>query len=152
MSYLVSKNVQDWLQNTKYVVTTVNTSFESQASLTVLGKLGRRYDTSTWIDASSTPALVLNVIAMLVASYELRKAASEEDGLTEYADWLEGRATQICEDILEGAIEIGVDPDTTTAVGGSAVFFPTDASTQLATDDPCDPDGTPQMFSMGQVF
>ena len=159
MSYLVTTDVQPWLNQTKFNVTSVDPTHEQTAVNTVFGKISQRYDTSTWIDSATTPTLILNLLSMWVASVYLRRAASEEDGLTTYADWLEMRADAICDKIVEGAIDIpGVEEDPLTSLGGSSVFFPTDAATQI-WEDSHEFDGSsfaegaaPRAFTMDQRF
>lgn len=159
MSYLDAADIQPWLNKTKFTITTVDVTHEQTIVNFVFGKLSQRYDTSTWLDAASTPELIKNLLSMLVASAHLRRAVSEEDGLTKYADWLEYRATKVCDDIVAGSIDIpGVDPDSTSSLGGSSVFFPTDTATTLWEEDH-EFDGSslaegaaPMVFTMGQRF
>jgi hypothetical protein len=153
VSYLNVDQVQSWLQSTKYPLSHVDTTFEGLASTTVLGKLSQRYDTSGWNDAATTPVLVIQIMSMLVASYELRKFASEEDGRTTHADWLEERAMMLCSDIVDGCIDIeGLDPNPASALGGGPLFWPTDQSTILADTHPTDALASPRAFSMGMYF
>lgn len=153
MSYLSVDQVQAWLQSTKYPVPVVSETFETTASTTVLGKISQRYDTSGWTNSTNTPKLVLSIMSMLVAAYEMRKYASEEDGLTSHAEWLEERAMTMCADIVDGCIDLAeADPSTTSSLGGGPLFWPTDDSTLFAETYPHDANASPRAFSMGMYF
>ena len=153
MAFLDSGKVQTWLEDSKFPVAVVSDDFETLAAGTVKGKLEARYDTSTWVDEATSPALVIDIMAMLVASYELRKAISEDDGESSYPKWLEARALQLCDDILSGAIELeGFAVDTDSTLGSGVEFFPTDASTELFKTLPSDEGATPQYIRMNEVF
>ena len=86
---------------------------------------------------------------MQVASYELRRAASEGDGRTSYADFLDQRVCNMCASItigttiLSGATALVSDPV------GMPVFFPEDGSDQLAVSDD---NYAATYFSMKQDF
>lgn len=153
MPYLEIEQVQAWLQDTKYPVSHIDETFEAQASGIVLGKLAQRYDTSTWTNATNTPSLAITAMSMLVAAYFMRMMASEEDGRTSHADWLEERAMTLCAGIVDGCIDLpGVDPSASTSLGGGPLFWPTDAATTLADVFPQDVNAAPLRFSMGMIF
>ena len=139
MAYLELEAVQAWLNQSKYGISIndLDPQLEKTAFDTVSTPLSSRYDTSTWVDGTTTPDLVLNMMAMLVASYILRKAISEDDGEHDYPDWLERRVLQMVEAIVGKQLDIpGVDPDPNDALNLVPDFFPTDASTQFWKDDP----------------
>lgn len=139
MSYVTPDQVQSWLQVGKWDILPlpgVNTELELLAADTVLSYLEQRYDTSGWTDSTNTPGMVLRMIAMLVAAYTLRKAISEDDGLSIYPDWLDSRVMKLLEGLVSGAIDLpGVDPDPESPLGASAEFYPTDESTQIWLDE-----------------
>lgn len=147
--FLTTENVQAWLQNTKYKISSVDQEFLTLAKEYIFGEVGQRYDTAAWLDSATTPTLILHLMAMQVASYELRRAASEEDGRTTYADFLDKRVCDMCASIvsggtiLSGAILLSTDPV------GIPQFFPEEGSDQLyCTDD----NFAPTYFSMKMQF
>jgi hypothetical protein len=155
VSYVTLSQVQAWLQINKYdlQVSDVDAEQEQLAADVVLSALTVRYDTDTWVDSSTTPGMVLRMIAMLTASYTLRKAISEDDGIALYADWLERRVQMLIDGIVSGAIDIpGVDPDPNAPASSSIGFFPTDAATQLWEDDPTAEGGAARWFNYQMVF
>ncbi|MEQ1675077.1 MAG: hypothetical protein ABL876_00170 [Chitinophagaceae bacterium] len=150
MSYLKTSDVQTWLQSSKYPISSVEDGFETAAKVYTFGEIGQRYDVSSWIDSTNTPSLVLTILAMQVAAYELRRAGGEEDGRTTYADKLEQRASDMVTAIVSGtAILPGEDIATDGALGLGPAFFPLEGSDLL---DPCDPGFAPLFFKMDQRF
>lgn len=132
MSFIETELAQQWLQHTKYDIGVVEPGVEELIKGEVFGKLNRRYVITSWVDGDTTPELVIQVMGMLAAAWHIRKVASEEDGLTSYAEQLERRAYAICDGILDGDILLTDQTDNAdTIIGGSADFFPTNASTDL---------------------
>lgn len=91
---------------------------------------------------------------MLYAAWFLQRQISDDEQTEQdYPVRLEKRAYAMLDAILAGLIDLpGVDPDPSLSDTQSAVFFPTDESTALYQDDPCNPDGSPRAFTMAQVF
>jgi hypothetical protein len=153
VAYTTTQQVQQWAQQTKYQIQSVDAELEQVAVDTAFTLLGRRYDTATWLDSGTTPSLVLDMITMLVAAYTLRRAFGEEDGSHEYPDWLEMRAMTLLEGISAGLLDIpGVDVDPSSAEGSTPAFFPTDAATDIWFDDPTADGGAARYFTMEQIF
>ena len=155
MAYLALEQVQGWLNTYKYDISVdeVDAVHEGTAVDSVLPVLEQRYDTSTWTDGATTPPMVVRIIAMLVASFTLRKAISEDDGGASYCNWLERRAQSLIDGLVSGLIDLpGVEPDPTAPAAGSVGFFPTDQSTDLWRDDPHAEGGTALYFDMQRTF
>lgn len=153
MSYLNVKQVQAWLQSSKYHITTVDPELETAAKDYLFGEFAQRYDTSSWTTATNTPSLVLSTMAMLVASYHLRRAVSQDDGLASYADWLETRVSKVCESIINGSVTLpGVPTDTDSSLGSGPAYWPTDLATELSVTDPQNPESASRSFTMGMEF
>ncbi len=130
--YVSVERIQAWLQDSKFDVGEVEETWENLHRLVLFGKLERRYDTTLWTDEDDTPELVLNIMSMKVAADFLRKVASEEDGLTTYADHLDQRAMMICDGIVAGDIDIvGTSEDTDTVLGAGVSHWPDNTSTTL---------------------
>jgi hypothetical protein len=153
MAYVTIPAVQQWLQASKYEIDAIDSEHEQVAADVAFTLLARRYDTTTWLSDSTTPALVLNTMTMLVASYALRKAIGEDDGEHDYPDWLESRAIGLLTGISEGLLDIpGIDPDPGAVVEGAPAFWPTQAATDLWFEDPTAEDAAALAFTMQQVF
>jgi len=155
VAYVTKAQVQSWLQIDKYDLLPdgVNVEQEQLAADKILATLEQRYDTSTWTNSTNTPGMVLRMIAMLVASFTLRKAISEDDGEAVYPGWLEDRVYHLLEGLVTGALDLpGVDPDPNAPAAASIKFFPTDEATQLWKDDPHAEGGAARWFTSQMVF
>jgi hypothetical protein len=153
--HVLLEQVQGWLNIHKYDVGVdqLDPVQEGLAANFVLSALEQRYDTSTWVDEVTTPPMIVQIISMLVASYTLRKAVSEDDGVANYAGWLENRAKVLVEGLINGGLDLpGVDPDPTAPASSSVGFFPTQEATDLWEDDPHDPEGAARHFDSQMVF
>lgn len=155
MSYVTLQQVQAWLQIDKYDLLP-NDLDQEQVGLAAdktLSWLEQRYDTSGWLDDTSTPSMVRRIIAMLTASYTLRKAISEDDGITHYADWLEERACKLIEGLVDGSLDLpDVDPDPNAPASASIEFYPNDASTRLWQEQGDVEGASARAFTMQRVF
>lgn len=145
MPILRINDVQQWLQRTKYGVTTVDIDLEDTARVQVFGALSARYNTSLWTDDQTTPVLVRKAIGMLVAAWTYNRAVAEDVTVGEetgYGVRLEQRANLLVKGVLADSIDIGVEPSADLQLTNSLSFFPMDSS---------DPDHE-RKFTMGQVF
>lgn len=108
------------------------------------------YDTTTWVDSTSTPRLVRVAIAKLFVAWVYRRQYSEDlgDNDASYSAKLETNAEMIIAGIVDGTIELPTEP---ASNAGTPVFYPTDES---SASDPTweDPSLGPAKFSMNQVF
>lgn len=147
--YLETANVQAWLQRTKFKISSVDSEFASMAQSYIFGELSQRYNTSLWLDSTDTPKLILHLLAMQIASYELRRGASEEDGRTTYADSLDKRVMDMVASILSGAVVLTGVVEVDTGIGAGPGFFPSNGTELL---DVTDPNYAPRYFSMGYEF
>jgi hypothetical protein len=155
VAYVTQPQVQSWLNRYKYLLEQngFDPQFDKTAADFILPYLSRRYDTSTWTNNTNTPALVIDLMAMLAASYTLRVAISEDDGIHEYADWLEKRVMDLVDAIVEGSLTIpGVTPSPTAPSSESINFYPDDAATQTWLDNPFLQEGAARAFTMEQIF
>lgn len=149
MAYLTEPLVQNWLEQTKLDVVSVEPQLELTAKSVVLGRLKDVYDTSSWLDTASTPELVVQVMAMYYAAWFYRRQYSEDtDQTPNYADWLEGLADSLLASIVDGSVDLpGFPPLEGTDANGSPDFYPKDNNyddTGVRVDD--------AVFSMGMKF
>lgn len=141
--------VQIWLEATKLRLASDDELVEEPPTSTyVLARLSGAYDTSTWSDASSTPALVRQIISMLVAARRYNKTYSEaSDAGNPYADKLEQQAMTMLEQIVDGTLALEEITTEGPSVSGTLSFYPTDSSTLID-----DEDDAGRAFSMGARF
>lgn len=156
MAYFLLSDVNQWLARSKYDARIIEPEVEKAVKDAGFGIVSLRYNTTTWVDQATTPRLVWTALSMIYAAWWLQRQIGDdteaEIGQT-YPIRLEARGMAILNGIATELIDLPeADPDPELVGYKTALFFPTDESTQLAEDDPCDPNGTPRVFSMGTRF
>jgi hypothetical protein len=149
--HISQQDAQAWLEKSKLTLSSLESGLEGQIATQVLGRIAQAYDTSAWVDSSTTPPMVRSIIAMYYAAWLYSKTYSEDEtGSNWYADQLRTMADALVLGIIDGTTDIGVVPDTTLAGTGPA-YYPSDlSSAQTTTAD--DPSLGPAAFTMGKVF
>lgn len=153
MARITLARAQGWVEATKFTITSIatepNASMLEQLESEVLARLNSAYDTSVWVDATTTPLLVQTAISKLFVAWAYRRQYSESilDVDAAYAALLEANAELIISGLVDGTIEI---PGVTT-LSGTPSFYPTDASSAM---EPTFADSSlgPNKFSMGTTF
>jgi hypothetical protein len=136
--------IQQWLSNSKYPIEEVDEALEETGRTLVFSALQNTFDTSTWVDATTTPALVRKIISLWIASMEWARGYAEDDtGGSTYFTFLQDLYNSLLAGVIAGGVELievpGESSDTL-----SIDFYPTD------TED-WDEDNWAR-FSIGQVF
>jgi hypothetical protein len=158
-AHITTSDVQAWLESTKLSVTTIEAVLEADASTEVLGRLDSTYGmyVPLWIDSTSTPQIVRQVIAMYYASWIYDRSYSEvetNEASVSYGAVLRAWAMTLLNDIIRGAVSIvEIEPSSPAT---APVFYPTDASStedawRWNTDEDDNSLG-PAKFGMGKVF
>lgn len=149
MPLITVNDVRGWVESNKLNIQSLDLNFLPQLETEVLAQLGTVFDTSIWVDPSTTPALVKVIIAKMYAGWVYDRAYSENQSeRNEYAAMLKENAGTLMKGLLDGTLEI---PGVTPTSSQSASFYPNDASSaQSPTDD--DPSLGPARFSLGKVF
>lgn len=149
MARITVKQAQSWSEKTKLPITDLDTDLLTQVENQVLGALTAGFDTSTWLDASTTPAIVQQILSMLYVSWFYNRQYSEDqEHVNVYATLLRAEAESLIQGILNGSVIMpGLPPS--TEEGPS--FYPTDSSSsqEATTLDSSLGDAS---FSMGKVF
>lgn len=152
MSRITVQDAQGWVQTSKFTIGALDTNLLDQLEAEVLGRLGSTYDTSVWIDTTTTPRLVRTAIAKLYVCYLYMKAYSEdEDGTPTYAFRLQQNAEMLISGINDGTIELP-DADPISPGAGQPEFYPNDVSSSYEPGTWGDDSLGPNSFSMGKVF
>jgi hypothetical protein len=140
-----------WAEPTKLKIDTLDADLLAHMEEEVLGQLQTVFDTSTWLDQTSTPKLVRTIISKKYVCWFYRKAYSEDtDAKNPYAQTLDDNANMLVLGLVSGTIEI---PGIPAGDVSSPSFYPTDASSLLdPLDFPDDPSVGPAKFSMTTVF
>lgn len=149
MARITVKQAQSWSEKTKLPITELDTDLLTQIENQVLGTLAQGFDTSTWLDASTTPPIVQQILSMLYVSWFYNRQYSEDqEHVNVYATLLRAEAEALMVGLLDGSIIMPGQP-ISTADGPS--FYPTDSS---SAQEPTSYDKSlgDASFSMGVVF
>jgi hypothetical protein len=156
--HITVENAQAWLETTKLPLGDIDDELEDSVATQILSRVAQAYDTSGWLDSTTTPKLVRKLIAMQYVVWVYRRQYSEDGGTNEYADMLQAAIDSLLTGIT-GYIVPLVDVPPTTGDGTGPVFYPTDLSSALTPDSPTgtevngnDQSLGPAAFRMGQVF
>ncbi len=152
MAVITVEHVQQWLKGTKYKLTTLDEDLEESARAEAFARLSTKFDTSGWTSKSNTPRVVMDIVSLLVASWEYDRAVSQDapNEWSTYGDKLARRARGLIEGILADEIDIGEPQDPDLADTDSPIFFPTDSEDEY--DALTDEEDHRRKFEMGQVF
>jgi hypothetical protein len=158
-AHITATQVQTWLESTKLAISSLDPALESQVSTQVLGRLTETYAAYVplWVDATTTPAIVQQVIAMMYAGWLYDRAYSEvvsQESGASYGMTLRNWATTLLNDIISGAISIAeIEPNQPAT---APVFYPTDASSThqavIANADWNDQSLGPAKFTVDKIF
>lgn len=131
MPHVTVGDVQVWLDAEKLELPDNDPLDEDQTFTDIVfSRVGQIYVTTGWTSATTTPAIIRRIIAMLIAANRYNKIYSEEDDAgNRYANKLEARAYDMIGMIVDGQIVV-IDP-----VGGlpianenNPVFWPDDTA------------------------
>jgi hypothetical protein len=157
--HITASMVQTWLEPTKAAISSVDATWEGQISSEVLGRLAQTFTqpvVATWVDTTTTPAVVQQIIAMFYAGWFYDRAFSEvvtDESQTSYGATLRAWAQKLLDDVITGSVELA---DVPTEPNSGPAFYPTDASSTWeawrANTDWNDKSLGPAKFGMGQVF
>lgn len=157
--HITASMVQTWLEPTKATISAVDPVLEGQISSEVLGRLAQTFTQSvvaTWVDTTTTPAVVQQIIAMYYAGWFYDRAFAEvvtDESQTSYGATLRNWASTLLADVIRGAVELA---DVVTIPNAGVTFYPTDASSTRdalrANTDCNDLSLGPAKFGMSKVF
>lgn len=158
-AHITTSQVQTWLESTKANISSIDAALEAQVAGEVLGRLAETYPTYTplWIDTTSTPEVVQQVISMFYAGWFYDRAFSEvvtNEATVSYGATLRAWAATLLTDIIRGAVAVVEIAPNKPAT--APVFYPTDTSStwdawRINTD--CNDQSLgPAKFGMGKVF
>ena len=145
---------QQWLERTKISLASVDTELEASAWAIANESISQTYDTSTWVDATTTPKQVRSIVSMLVAAWEYGRALSDMYSSASGVTWgskLEALAMQLLGGIASASVPI-VGQDLLRDSTSRIKFWPNDTATALAEEDPTADNAAPRVMSMGKVF
>jgi hypothetical protein len=138
--------VQQWLEQTKLTVAHVPDELDQTAKDITFGRVSQVYDVSTWVDAITTPSLILRIMSMFIAAW-MYESQYSEDLPIDANNWgvkLENMANDLLTQIADKGILLGDEPVPGGSLG-APVFYPTDVQDS-------DGMGEDRKFAMGKVF
>jgi hypothetical protein len=155
MSRITVREAQAWVEGTKFTIGS-NGAFRQQESdlleqieEELIARVESAYDTTTWVDSTTTPRLVRVAIAKKFVAWMYRRQYSEDlpEADAAYSMLLEANSESIIVSIVDGIIEIPGETGGEVTPG----FYPSDASSAL---EPTSDDMSlgPNKFSINQVF
>lgn len=153
MARVTQLQVKSWTENTKMGnavgIVSLDTELLTQIEDELLARLqGAGYDTTTWLDANTTPSTIRTAIAKKYVSWIIDRQYSEDEDLNAYAARLDANAESIMTGLVDGTIVIPGTPEVSIS---QPSFYPNDASSaSKPTYD--DTSLGPSKFSMGQIF
>lgn len=158
-AHITASQVQVWLQSTKLTVGTLDAGLEAQVSSEILGRLTETYSAFVplWVDATTTPAVVQQVMSMMYAGWLFDRSYSEvvsQEAGASYGLTLRNWAMSLLLSIINGSVSIAEIAPNQPAVAPE--FYPNDLSSTWdawRTNTDCnDLSLGPAKFGMGQVF
>jgi hypothetical protein len=147
------------LETTKLSISSIEPTLELDVSSEVLGRLGETFYAYVplWIDNTTTPALVKQIMAMYYASWVYDRSFAEvetNESQVSYGATLRAWASKLLTDMISGGVTVAeILPG---GPNSSIVFYPTDASSTTdalqANTDTDDNSLGPAVFGMSKVF
>jgi hypothetical protein len=165
MTRILLSDVQAWCEPTKLTVVSLDATLDTFIENYVIAKLEPGFNASGWVDSTTTPEIVKQVMAMKYASVLYDRQYSEDDGTT--SPW-SARLDVWADDLIDGMLVGSVTVDGYVVTQGHAdpVGYPTDSSSspnpsygwgdQHVQWSPNhvwgDPAAQPPLFSVGMRF
>lgn len=149
MVRITVEDVRGWVEVTKLNIQDLDMNFLPQLETEVLARISTVYDSTTWVDAASTPPLIRVIITKMYAGWVYDRAYSENQAeANPYAAMLKENAGMLLQGLIDGTIELPGIPATSNP---NPSFYPNDASSAM---EPTleDPSLGPAKFSLGKVF
>jgi len=160
--HVTIEEVQAWLDENKLELPDNDPLPEEQHVVNhVFSSVAQIFDTSTWVDADTTPDLLRTIISGLVAARRYNKVYSESDDAgNRYANKIENQLNVLLEQVVDGTITLidvegGSSPAQISA--NNPVYWPTDLTGALEVFDArgilIQPAGSQDIkFRIGQEF
>lgn len=154
MSYIAVNDINALSDGTKLIFDAVDPDLEASVVSEIFAQVGQIYDVSVWTSETTTPDLVVKIIAMFYVGWYYQRVYSEDDSPNNYGFLMIARGQRLLDGIVGGSVNL---PDSITPAvnqNDSALFYPNDASSAMDPNDMYAADSSvgPASFGMGQVF
>lgn len=160
MAHFSIFEVNSWADQVKLQIDRIDAALEDSVWDQIVAVAANAYDTTTWVDESTTPSLIRKIAAMEYVSWMINRIYSEDEGVSPYAAVLHRRADTLLSGIADGTV-ILTDAVSSSLNDTIPAFYPNEASSAMPTPhDPSvawsawtdDQSVGPSKFSMGSVF
>lgn len=150
MSFHVSLlELNAWTDGAKLEVGVIDAGLEESNAVEVFGQLSSVFDSSTWLDETTTPQLIRKLLAMRYVGWYFLRTYSEDTDISNYGMLLLAQADALLQGLLTGSIIL---PEVPVPLSNEqATFYPTDASSAQRPNCYDSSLGGPA-FSMGQIW
>lgn len=154
MAYIEIGDINALVDGTKLTFADVDLDLLSSIVVEAFMQLQQLYDTTVWVDKSSTPKLVVKILAMLYVGWYYERVYSEDGNPNSYGLLQIARAQRLIDGIVSQSIDLIDSITPSTNQNDSALFYPNDASSAMDPTDTSAPDTSvgPAYFSMGAIF
>ena len=150
MTYLGINDINALGDKTKLLFSTVDPDLESSVALEIFSQVGQVHDTTIWLSPTTTPKLVLKILAMFYVGWYYERVYSEDDAPNNYGLLLVARGQRLIDGIIAGTVEL-IDITVPAKNNEQPDFYPTDASSLLLPTFE-DPSLGGPAFTMGKIW
>jgi len=130
MAHIALNDVTPFAESTKMPIASIESVLEVSETIEVLARLSNVFDTSTWVDDTTTPSLVRKIIAMRYISAMYLRTYAEDEDTSSYGRWLYQRSEMLLNSLASGTL-ILTDPDDEVVEATNPAtpeFYPNDES------------------------
>lgn len=125
--------VRAWTSSTKVKLTSIDPEMMSMITAEVIGRLGARYVTQSWVSPETTPEVVRKLICMRYVGWYYLRQFAEADTENDYGVRLLLEADSLLNDILDGSIILVEEGVETIAMTGLS-FEPLESDPSFTMD------------------
>ncbi len=123
MATITAKMANAWTDSSKLNITTIDTELESQIVAQVFSKLRGLYDTTTWVEESTTPKLVKSILSMIYTGMVYNKTYAVDGADTDlYGNMLIADANKLLDSVSSG-VSVLVDSNPAVTIVASSDNF-----------------------------
>ena len=123
MATITAKMANALTDSSKLNITTIDTELESQIVAQVFSELRGLYDTTTWVEESTTPKLVKSILSMIYTGMVYNKTYAVDGADTDlYGNMLIADANKLLDSVSSG-VSVLVDSNPAVTIVASSDNF-----------------------------
>jgi len=151
MPHVTPDDLNAFADGRKITFNDIDVGLEETLSTQVLARISQVYDTSTWVDETTTPPLIKSIIAMQYVGWYFERTYSEDANISNYGTMLIAESNTLTDGLANGQIDIPGLPTGINTGLTQPSFYPDDNSSASETTYD-DMSLGPAKFSMGMVW